>query len=103
MSVWCSLLGISCDLFFGYSKIICLMLARCQYFKGLRLTHRQGWKPGYLLLGCQFQFECGEKQMPNINFGLVSWMIKIRLKFWFQFCLCMASLLGFQFRFPFHP
>ena len=67
----------------------------------LSCSCKQGWKPGYLLLGCQLQFECDEKQMPGISFGLISRVIKNRFKFWFQFCLCMASVLGFQFRLSF--
>ena len=46
-------------------------------------------------LGCRFQFECGEKQIPGISFGLVSRMIKNR----FKFCLCKASVFEFQFKF----
>ena len=58
---------------------------------------KQGWKPGYLALGCQFQFRCVETQMSGFSFGLVSRL----LKNWFQFCLRAASVSGFQFKF--HP
>ena len=63
----------------------------------------QGWKPGYLALGCQFQFRCVETQMSGFSFGLVSRLLKNRLQFRFQFCLRAASVSGFQFRFKFHP
>ena len=59
----------------------------------------QGWKPGYLALGCQFQFRCVETQMSGFSFGLVLQLLKIR----FQFCLRTTSVSGFQFRFKFHP
>ena len=59
----------------------------------------QGWKPGYLALGCQFQFRCVETQMSGFSFGLVSRLLKNR----FQFRLRAASVSGFQFRFKFHP
>ena len=61
----------------------------------------QGWKPGYLALGCQFR--CVETQMSGFSFGLVSRLLKNRLQFRFQFCLRAASVSGFQFRFKFHP
>ena len=63
----------------------------------------QGWKPGYLALGCQFQFRCVETQMSDFSFGLVSRLLKNRFQFRFQFCLRVASVSGFQFRFKFHP
>ena len=63
------------------------------------LTYHQGWKPGYLALGCQFQFWCVETQMSGFIFGLVLRLLKNR----FQFCLRAASVFGFQFRFKFHP
>ena len=59
--------------------------------------HDQGWKPGYLALGCQFR--CVETQMSGFSFGLISRLLKNR----FQFCLRAASVSGFQFRFKFHP
>ena len=59
----------------------------------------QGWKPGYLALGCQFQFRCIETQMSGLSFVLVSRLLKNR----FQFCLRAASVSGFQFRCKFHP
>ena len=62
----------------------------------------QGWKPGYLALGCQFQFRCVETQMSGFSFGLVSRLLKNRFQFRFQFCLRAASVSGFQFRFTFH-
>ena len=52
----------------------------------------QGWKPGYLALGCQFQFWCVETQMSGFSFGLVSRLLKNRFQFRFQFCLCTASV-----------
>ena len=64
---------------------------------------RQGWKPGYLALGCQFQFWCVEIQMSGFNFGLVSPLLQNRIQFRFQFCLRSASVSGFQFRLKFHP
>ena len=64
---------------------------------------RQGWKPGYLALGCQFQFRCVETQMSGFSFGLVSRLLKNRFQFRFQFCLRTTSVSGFQFRFKFHP
>ena len=36
------------------------------------MTSDQGWKPGYLALGCQFQFRCVETQMSGFSFSLVS-------------------------------
>ena len=63
----------------------------------------QGWKPSYLALGCQFQFRCVITQMSGFSFGLVSRLLKNRFQFWFQFCLRIASVSGFQFRFKFHP
>ena len=63
----------------------------------------QGWKPGYLALGCQFQFRCVETQMSGLSFGLVSRLLKNRFQFRFQFCVRAASVSGFQFRFKFHP
>ena len=63
------------------------------------VCHYQGWKLGYLALGCQFR--CVEIQMPSFSFGLVSRLFKNR--FQFQFCLRTASVSGFQFRFKFHP
>ena len=59
----------------------------------------QGWKPGYLALGCQFQFRCVETQMSGFSLGLVSRLLKNR----FQFCLGTTSVSGFQFQFRFHP
>ena len=67
------------------------------YFEGI--TNNQGWKFGYLALGCQFQFRCVETQMSGFSFGLVSRLLKNR----FQLCLRAASVSGFQFRFKFHP
>ena len=61
----------------------------------------QGWKPGYLALGCRFQFRCVETQMSGFSFGLVSRLLKNRFQFRFQFCLRVASVSGFQFKF--HP
>ena len=63
----------------------------------------QGWKPGYLALGCQFQFRCVETQMSGFSFGLVSRLMKNRFQFRFQFCLRTTSVSGFQFRCKFHP
>ena len=63
----------------------------------------QGRKPGYLALGCQFQFRCVETQMSGFSFGLVSRLLKNRFQFRFQFCLRVASVSGFQFRFKFDP
>ena len=65
--------------------------------------HKQGWKPGHLALGCQFQFRCVETQMAGFSFGLVSRLLKNRFQFRFQFCLRAVSVSGFQFRFKFHP
>ena len=65
------------------------------------LSLNQGWKPGYLALGCRFQFWCVDTQMSGFSFGLVSRLLKNR--FQFQFCLRAASVFGFQFRFKFHP
>ena len=62
----------------------------------------QGWKPGYLALGCQFQFRCVETQMSGFSFGLVSRLLKNRFQFRFQFCIRTASVSGFQFRFKIH-
>ena len=59
----------------------------------------QGWKSGYLALGCQFQFRCVETQMSGFSFGLVSRLLKNQ----FQFCLRATSVSGFQFRFKLHP
>ena len=67
----------------------------------LLLNFSQGWKPGYLALGCQFQFWCVETQMSGFSFGLVSPLLQNR--FQFRFCLRTASVSGFQFRFKFHP
>ena len=61
----------------------------------------QGWKPGYLALGCQFQFRCVETQMSGFSFGLVSRLLRNRFQFRFQFCLHTTSVSGFQFKF--HP
>ena len=66
-------------------------------------TDIQGWKPGYLALGCQFQFWSVETQMSGFNFGLVSPLLQNSFQFWFQVCLRTASVSGFQFRFKFHP
>ena len=63
------------------------------------LGYAQGCKPGYLALGCQFQFRSVETQMSGFSFGLVSRLLKNR----FQFCLRAPSVSGFQFRFKFHP
>ena len=62
---------------------------------------QQGWKPGDLALGCQFR--CVETQMSGFSFGLVSRLLKNRFQFRFQFCLRVASVSGFQFRFKFYP
>ena len=62
---------------------------------------KQGWKLGYLVLGCQFKFRCVETQMPGFSFGLVSGLLKNRFQFRFHFCLRVASVSGFQFKF--HP
>ena len=67
------------------------------------LCRSQGWKPGYLALGCQFQFRCVETQMSGFSFGLVSRLWKNRFQFRFRFCLHTASVSRFQFRFKFHP
>ena len=68
----------------------------------VKRCHVQGWKPGYLALGCQFQ--CVETQMSaGFSFGLVSRLSKNRFQFRFQFCLRATSVSGFQFRFRFHP
>ena len=64
---------------------------------------KQGWKPSYLALGCQFQFRCVETQMSGLSFDLVSRLLKNRFQFRFQLCLRAASVSGFQFRFKFHP
>ena len=64
-------------------------------------TSKQGWKPGYLTLGCQFR--CVETQMSGFSFGLVSWLLRNTFQFRFQFSLRTASVSGFQFRFKFHP
>ena len=69
----------------------------CQSFR----CYNQGWKPGYLALGCQFQFRCVETQMSGFSFGLVSRLLKNRFQFRFQFCSRTASVSGFQFRFKF--
>ena len=61
------------------------------------LYTRQGWKSGYLLLRCQFQFECGDKQMPGIRFGLISRMLKIGLSFGFSFACAWLRFWGFSF------
>ena len=50
-----------------------------------------------------FQFRCVETQMSGFSFGLVSRLLKNRFQFRFQFCLRVASVSGFQFRFKFHP
>ena len=55
----------------------------------------QGWQPGYLALGCQFQFRCVETQMSGFSFGLVSRLLKNRFQFRFQFCLHTTSVSGF--------
>ena len=68
----------------------------------LTLSQQQGWKPGYLALGCQFQFRCVETQMSGFSLGLVSRLLKNRFQFRFQFCLRTTSVSGFQFRFKFH-
>ena len=70
---------------------------------GVMKALQQGWKPGYLALGCQFQFRCVETQMSGFSFGLVSRLSKNRFQFRFQFCLRAASVSGFQFRCKFHP
>ena len=41
--------------------------------------------------------------MSGFSFGLVSWLLKNRYQFRFQFCLRVASVSGFQLRFEFHP
>ena len=64
-----------------------------------KMYGNQGWKPGYLALGCQFQFRCVKTPMSGFSFGLVSRLLKNR----FQFCLRTTSVSGFQFRFKFHP
>ena len=69
----------------------------------LVITRSQGWKPGYMALGCQFQFRCVETQMAGFSFGLVSRLLKNRFQFRFQFCLRTTSVSGFQFLFKFHP
>ena len=51
-------------------------------------SRHQGWKPGYLALGRQFQFRCVETQMAGFSFGMVSRLLKNR----FQFCLRIASV-----------
>ena len=66
-------------------------------------SYDQGWKRGYLALGCQFHFRCVETQMSGFSFGLVSWLLINRFQFRFQFYLRAASASGFQFRFKFHP
>ena len=66
-------------------------------------TFTQGWKPGYLALGCQLQFPCVETQISGFSFGLVSRLLKNRFQFRFQFCIRATSVSGFQFRFKFHP
>ena len=62
----------------------------------------QGWKPGYLALGCRFQFRCVETQMSGFSLGLVLRLLKNRFQFRFQFCLRTTSVSGFQFRFKFY-
>ena len=64
-------------------------------------SHYQRWKPGYLALGCQFQFRCVETQMSGFSFGLVSRLLKNRFQFRFLFCLRTALVSEFQFKF--HP
>ena len=41
--------------------------------------------------------------MAGFSFGLVSWLLKNRFQFRFQFCLRAALVSGFQFRFKFRP
>ena len=41
-------------------------------------SYNQGWEPGYLALGCQFQFRCVETQMSGFSLGLVSRLLKNR-------------------------
>ena len=64
--------------------------------------YNQGWKPGYLALGCQFQFWCVQTQMSGFSFGSVLQLLKNRFQFRFQFCLGTASVSGFQFRIQFY-
>ena len=61
------------------------------------LTLVQGWKPGYLALGCQFQFRCVETQMSGFSFGLVSRLLKIGSSFGFSFAYAQLLFLGFSF------
>ena len=35
-------------------------------------TLKQGWKPGYLALGCQFQFRCVDTQMSGLSFAFTA-------------------------------
>ena len=71
--------------------------------KTMKTADSQGWKPGCLALGCQFQFRCVETQMSGFSLGLVSWLLENRFQFRFQFWLCTTSVSGFQFRFKFYP
>ena len=41
--------------------------------------------------------------MSGFSLGLVSWLLKNRFQFRFQFCLRAASVSEFQFRFKFYP
>ena len=59
----------------------------------LHYSHDQGWKPGYLALGCQFRFRCVETQMSGFSFGLVSRLLKIG----FSFAYAQLRFLGFGF------
>ena len=65
------------------------------------MSRNQGWKLGYLALGCQFG--CAETQMSGFSFVLVSRLLKNKFQFRFQFCLGTVSVSGFQFRFKFCP
>ena len=82
------------DLLFQNSIIFNSLCYKISIF----FTVLQGWKPGYLALGCQFQFRCVETQMSGFSLGLVSRLLKNR----FQFCLRTTSVSGFEFWFKFH-
>ena len=82
------------------TKYLCIghwWIEKCQRLQTRAHTLDQGWKPGYLALGYQFQFRCVETYMSGFDFGLVSRLLKNRFQFRFQFCLRVASVSGFQF------
>ena len=75
--------GLTSVLMTGFEQLFC-------HGPEKRMDLKQGWKPGYLALGCQFQ--CVETQMSGFSFGLVSRLLKNRFQFRFQFCLRAASV-----------